>query len=422
MKIQLTPTELESLTHALPLWSMQFDYACILNSNHCASACDYDTYEIIAGVANKGAVTYSESNTLNLNNKWQLGYLGYENRNHLHGIISNKPTKSGFDSSFFFEPEFLITIKKGSSEVEVHGNLELSIQEIMSYPKDANTNTEVKLTARVTRENYIDTIEQIKENIIKGTFYELNYCMEFYQDEIEINPGLVFNKLLSISPTPFASFFKHNQQFLMCASPERFIKKTSRIIISQPIKGTIKRGKNKDDDEALKTKLKQSDKERAENIMIVDLMRNDLAQCALTGTVRVDELFGLYTFATVHQLISTVSATLVPEISLLEILDHTFPMGSMTGAPKREVMHFIAQIEPTARGLFSGSVGYVNPNNDFDFNVVIRSITYNQDNRYLSCHVGSAITYDADAAAEYEECLLKAETMFKALDTHNPNR
>ena len=201
----------------------------------------------------------------------------------------------------------------------------------------------------------------------------------------------------------------------MCASPERFLKKIKNTILSQPIKGTSKRGNNIKEDEEEKKALQLNEKERSENTMIVDLVRNDLSKICTEGSVMVKEYLKIYSFPQVHQMISTISGNLRENISFSEILSATFPMGSMTGAPKKRVMELIEQYEKTKRGLFSGTVGYINPGGDFDFNVVIRSILYNEENNYLSIQAGSAITFKSDPHKEYEECNIKIEAMRQAL-------
>ncbi|MBL7747847.1 MAG: chorismate-binding protein, partial [Chitinophagaceae bacterium] len=162
--------------------------------------------------------------------------------------------------------------------------------------------------------------------------------------------------------------------------------------------------------------LFHSAKDRSENVMVVDLVRNDLAKICTEGTVKVDELYGIYSFPQVHQMISTVSGELKQGISFADIIKATFPMGSMTGAPKKRVMELIEQYEQTRRGIFSGAVGYIAPNGDFDFNVVIRSIMYNAATRYLSYQAGSGITFYSDPEMEWEECLMKAAAIRKVLE------
>lgn len=244
----------------------------------------------------------------------------------------------------------------------------------------------------------------------------MNYCIEFFAENVLLEPFETYKKLIAVSPTPFSAYLAHENNYLMCASPERFLKKTGNTIYSQPIKGTIKRGKTEDEDLQLINELLNSEKERAENLMIVDLVRNDLAKSCKTGSIKVNELFGIYSFKQVHQMVSTVSGTLKNGISNAEIIKNAFPMGSMTGAPKVMAMQLIEQFETTKRGLYSGAVGYFAPNGDFDFNVVIRSLQYNSQLKYINTMVGSAITFDSIAEEEYNECLLKAKAMKQILN------
>ena len=253
------------------------------------------------------------------------------------------------------------------------------------------------------------------EHIHKGDMYEANFCMEFFAENAIINPLEKFQKLNKISKAPFSVFFKNNKQFLLSASPERYLKKAGDKIISQPIKGTSKRFSDMNQDEESKQNLENDAKERAENIMITDLVRNDLSHTAQKGSVKVMELCKIYSFLQVHQMISTVTSKLDPQYSPIDVLKTTFPMGSMTGAPKISVMKIIENLEETKRGLYSGAVGYFTPEGDFDFNVVIRSILYNQENKYVSFSVGSAITAQSVPEKEYEECLLKAKAMSEVL-------
>jgi para-aminobenzoate synthetase component 1 len=253
--------------------------------------------------------------------------------------------------------------------------------------------------------------------INKGDIYEANFCMEFFA-EGEINPISKFQRLNEISKPPFAVYFKNNKHFLLSASPERYLKKEGIKIISQPIKGTAKRFLDAKADEIAKQKLALDLKERSENIMITDLVRNDLSRTAQKGSVQVEELCGIYSFLQVHQMISTVTSLIDNQYSVIEVIKNSYPMGSMTGAPKISAMKIIEELEETKRGLYSGAVGYFTPNGDFDFNVVIRSILYNQENQYISFSVGSAITSLSVPENEYEECLLKANAMLNVLNSN----
>jgi para-aminobenzoate synthetase component 1 len=269
---------------------------------------------------------------------------------------------------------------------------------------------------RISREEYIRIIKQLQQHILRGDCYEINFCQEFFAEHVDIDPLQVYCSLSNTSPNPFAAFYKTGQQYLLCASPERYLKKEGERIFSQPIKGTSQRDLN-DVGEDVKSKehLYNSAKDRSENVMIVDLVRNDLSKICVEASVQVEELFGIYSFPQVHQMISTVSGQLRSDIHFIEAIKATFPMGSMTGAPKKRVMELIEQYELTRRGIFSGAVGYITPEGDFDFNVVIRSIMYNAASKYLSFQAGSAITFYSDPEKEYEECLLKAGAIKKVL-------
>ena len=236
----------------------------------------------------------------------------------------------------------------------------------------------------------------------------MNFCQEFFVENAALNPATLFHDLNALAQTPFAAFYKLNDTYIMCASPERFLKKSGQKLTSQPIKGTSKRGNTGGEDLDLKNELQNDPKNRSENVMIVDLVRNDLGKISETGTVKVNELFGIYSFPSVHQMISTIESTLKHDLPFTEALRQTFPMGSMTGAPKIRAMQLIEQYERTRRGVYSGAIGYITPTGDFDFNVVIRSILYNSMRQYASFQVGGAIIADSDAEKEYTECQIKA--------------
>jgi para-aminobenzoate synthetase component 1 len=289
------------------------------------------------------------------------------------------------------------------------------VKQIKNFVPNISQSEEIKLKQRVSKIEYQKNVKEIINHIHKGDIYEMNYCIEFFSDFASIDPVTTYKKLNNISPAPFSCFIKLYDKYLMSASPERFLAKNHENIISQPIKGTIKRGKTPDEDLELIKKLRNDPKEISENVMIVDLVRNDLSKNAEIGSVEVDELLEVYTYAQVHQLISTIKATIKTETSFFEAIKNCFPMGSMTGAPKVKAMKLIEKYESTKRGLYSGAVGYISPYRTFDFNVVIRSILYNKSNKYISFMVGSAITANSDPDKEYQECILKAEAMLQTL-------
>ena len=350
---------------------------------------------------------------------WLFGYLSYDVKNDVEDLHSNNFDGLHFPDLFFFQPKKLFLLKGNQLEVLY---LQLCDDEIESDLIDIENNCQLSIIncqlsiqQRISKESYIAKVNQMLEHIHRGDIYEANFCMEFYAENAIIEPVKIYQKLNAISKPPFAIFFKNNEQYLLCASPERYLRKEGNKVISQPIKGTAKRFSDLVLDENSKTELETNPKERSENIMIVDLVRNDLSHTAIKGSVEVEELCGIYTFEQVHQMISTVVSNVSTTTSPVEILRTTFPMGSMTGAPKISAMKIIEELEETKRGLYSGAVGYFSPENDFDFNVVIRSILYNAATNYVSFSVGSAITSQSNPEQEYEECLLKAKAMFEVL-------
>jgi para-aminobenzoate synthetase component I len=348
---------------------------------------------------------------------WLFGHLSYDLKNEIENLSSAHPDHIRFPDLFFFVPEVVLMLSEQELRIGVHGiNAEEIFTSIQStIPIKNKTLPGINLKSRFSRKDYIRTVKELQGHMLRGDCYEINFCQEFYAENTSITPLEIYRNLCNVSPNPFAAFYKIAQQYLVCASPERYLKKRGNKIYSQPMKGTAKREIAKLADKKEKEKLYSSKKERAENVIVVDMVRNDLSKVCKKSTVKVNELFGIYSFPQVHQMVSTISGTLAPGKSFAEIINATFPMGSMTGAPKKRVMELIEKYERTKRGLFSGSVGYITPGGDFDFNVVIRSILYNAATTYLSIQAGSAITFSSDAKKEFEECLLKIDAMRNVL-------
>ncbi|WP_119789630.1 anthranilate synthase component I family protein [Flavobacterium anhuiense] len=351
---------------------------------------------------------------------WLFGYLSYDLKNDIENLQSNNFDGLNFPDLFFFQPKKVFILKGYELEIQYlllcDDELEEDFKEILKIETETFvTLSGVEVQQRISKELYVERVNQMLHHIHIGDMYEANFCMEFYAENAVINPLEKFLKLNEISQAPFSVFFKNYKHYLLSASPERYLKKVGDKIISQPIKGTSKRFADLAEDEKSKNILATDAKERAENIMITDLVRNDLSHTAQKGSVVVEELCGIYSFLQVHQMISTVTSKLDSKFSAVDVLKTTFPMGSMTGAPKISVMEIVENLEETKRGLYSGAVGYFTPEGDFDFNVVIRSILYNQENKYVSFSVGSAITSLSVPEKEYEECLLKAKAMHEVL-------
>jgi para-aminobenzoate synthetase component 1 len=351
---------------------------------------------------------------------WLFGSLSYDLKNDVEQLQSNNYDGLDFPDVYFFQPKKLFLLKGNQLEIQYlnmcDDEVENDFDEINNFVLNSDvTSSAVVLQQRISKQSYLEKVSKLQEHIHHGDIYEANFCMEFFAENAVINPLEKFLKLNAISQAPFTVFFKNSKQFLLSASPERYLKKEGENLISQPIKGTAKRFSDPIEDEKSKNNLAQDPKERAENIMITDLVRNDLSRTAQKATVVVKELCGIYSFLQVHQMISTITSKIDPQYSAVDALRTTFPMGSMTGAPKLSAVKIIEELEETKRGLYSGAVGYFSPNGDFDFNVVIRSILYNQENRYVSFSVGSAITSLSIPESEYDECLLKAKAMLEVL-------
>lgn len=409
----------------------RFNYGILLRGTDLLNVSGTDIgsrYDLLVGLGSISVCNPNNTRFANLSeyqnlNDWSFGYFSYDLKNELEDLKSSNFDALEFPELFFFQPEIVFTVKSNVlsvyyfESVTSKDRIDALLQELMdcsNYTRTIPRNIIFK--SRYTKQEYLETIHQVKKHIARGDIYEMNLCQEFFAEDCSIEPAEVFNELYRVSPTPFAAFLKVDNKYLMSASPERYIRKEGDLIISQPIKGTAPRKSNAVDDEKVKLELSEDIKERAENVMIVDLVRNDLSKVATRGSVKVNELCGIYTFPQVHQMISTVTCKLQPNLSLIEPIKATFPMGSMTGAPKVSAMQLIEEFERTKRGLFSGAVGYFAPNGDFDFNVVIRSLLYNKENRYLSFTVGGAITFNSEPEKEYNECLLKAKAILTTLN------
>ncbi len=356
-------------------------------------------------------------------NSWLFGHLAYDLKNAVEHLSSSHTDRIGFPDLFFFEPEIMVRLSEKEMTIQADNPQQVFDQIHSQLPGSPSPPSPLVIQNRISREEYIHTIQQLRAHIRRGDCYEINFCQEFYAENTVIDPVSIYLKLSKVSPNPFSALYRLQEKWLVCASPERFLKRTGDRVLSQPIKGTSKRvAANEKEDQLNKEKLLHSAKDRSENVMVVDLVRNDLAKICEEGTVKVDELYGVYSFPQVHQMISTVSGQLKKNVSFTDIMQATFPMGSMTGAPKKRVMELIEQYEKVKRGIFSGAVGYISPGNkekdepeNFDFNVVIRSIMYNETSRYLSFQAGSGITFYSDPENEWEECQLKAEAIKQVL-------
>jgi para-aminobenzoate synthetase component 1 len=421
-----------NLHEKLLRWAQQYQTAIWLDSNK--HHLEHSNFDNILAIEEFTSIQTDAEHAFEKLKEYQtitqdylFGYLSYDVKNASENLTSTNVDDLGFAELFFFQPQKILFIKDNRVEFRYLSMVEDEIDtdfkaicDIVLKPKKTTiSNEEVEIRSRISKKDYLKKVDKILEYIHKGDIYEVNFCQEFYAENTSINPLDIYEDLNTISEAPFATFLKIDHQFLLCASPERYLKKEGRKIISQPIKGTAKRFKNRLEDQKIATALSKDTKERSENIMIVDLVRNDLSKSAKKGSVQVEELCKVSSFKQVHQMISTVVSEIKDDVHLVDVIKDTFPMGSMTGAPKISAMKIIESLEETKRGLYSGTVGYFTPNGNFDFNVVIRSILYDAEKKYLSFSVGSAVTAKSSPEKEYEECLLKAKAMQFVLTNSN---
>ena len=425
-KIPLQPGH--CIKEKLLQWSTQFREVVWLDSNtHNLQHSNYDAVLAVDAFTILQTDTFEAFDKLKeyqaLTKDWLFGYLSYDLKNDTEYLSSQNFDGLNFPELYFFQPKKVFLLKDNVLELQylnfVDDELEYDYKDILAEQiitdNPSNTEVDIKIKLRMTKDSYFEKFDTIHKHICRGDIYEVNFCQEFYVEHTEINPLKVYQKLNTISNSPFATFLKLEDKYILSASPERYLSKRGTTVVSQPIKGTAKRSENPEEDAQLKYNLEHDIKERSENIMIVDLVRNDLSKTATKGSVQVPELCKIYSFDQVHQMISTVTSEVEHTKSPVEIIRTTYPMGSMTGAPKVSAMKIIEELEETKRSVYSGAAGYFTPENDFDFNVIIRSILYNESNKYVSYSVGGAITAKANAEAEYQECLIKAKAMREAL-------
>ncbi len=421
--IEIAPKNVEQFKNQVCWASQEYGVSVVLDSNNFEIPDFIEKarqYDFVAGFDHIDQHYDSLGDLYDFHQKhkeWLLGYITYDVKNQVEKLVSNLPDRIELPDLYFFVPRFLILYDKNKWQVgylEQYDDEDAVIAFIETITDTLPYNEEmdpVKIVPQITHKEYLEAVEELLKHIQRGDIYEINFCMEFFAQNFLMNPQDVYERLKAISPTPFAAFMKYHDKFLLSASPERYFKKCGHNVVSQPIKGTSKREENPMMDKANKDYLVNSPKERAENIMITDLVRNDLSRIAQRGSVKVEELCHVYSFSQVHQMISTISAHLKDDLNWVDVIKGTFPMGSMTGAPKVNAMKLSEQYEKNKRGLYSGAVGYVTPEGDCDFNVVIRSVLYNQKKKAMSFMVGGAVTAQSEPQKEYDECMLKASAI-----------
>jgi len=348
------------------------------------------------------------------NSFWKFGFLSYNLKNEVEDLSSKNHNTFNIPNMFFFVPEFIIYKKSGKIFFESESSCidyNKVIEDIESIKIKKQKKINLNFLCSQKKSTYLDKVKQIQDCINRGEVYELNYCIEF-KTKLKICAEDFFLLTNKKCMAPFSCFFKFEDLKILSFSPERFLKKSNNKLISQPIKGTIKKSNNFIENLNLINTLRKSEKDISENIMIVDLVRNDLSVTAKKNSVKVEELCKVFTFNNINQMISTVTSEICQNITFDKVVTSTFPMGSMTGAPKIKSMQLIDKFEDFNRGIYSGTIGYIDSKNNFDFNVVIRTIIYDQKKYNLSFSVGSAITSESDPSREYDECIEKLKSVF----------
>ncbi|WP_445384901.1 anthranilate synthase component I family protein [Robiginitalea sp. IMCC44478] len=419
--------DLPGFKQKLLFWSAGYKVALWLDSNEHPDPLGRFEGMLAAGVKSELKSSaeggFEKLSTYRLTCKdWIFGLLGYDLKNDLENLHSARPDRLEFPDLYFFQPLKMVELNHGKAIFhycpEVAGEIEADFKAISEQETESATTNghPPRIQMGIYKDEYLQKVNRLLSHIYRGDIYEINFCQEFYAQDARLNPYLLFSSLNQKSRAPFSAMFRLENKFVICASPERYLCRRAQELFSQPMKGTAPRDTDAKTDHILATRLAEDGKERAENIMIADLVRNDLSKNALRGSVKVQRLCEVKTYAQVHQMITTIMARTTPQQDSVELLRDSFPMGSMTGAPKIAAMQLIENNEAFRRGAYSGSIGYFSPQGDFDFNVVIRTILYDRARQVLSFAVGSAITARSLPMQEYQECLLKAKAMREVLE------
>ena len=345
-------------------WANQCNICVILDNHQYTSAFQKTEYLVAAGAIQTFSTTPASlaalSRFIHEEADWLFGHINYDFKYANGPSVSPHYDPIGFPDIFFFQPETILQLTGNTLTIASSIQSPTVIWQELIQTKCGNDSTmqnNLHMQARISSEDYFAALEQLLQHIKRGDCYELNFCQEFFATDASIDPIATYQQLTKISPNPFAAFYKLEDKYVLCASPERFLQKKNNRLISQPIKGTYRRN--------------------TKDVVADDALREG--------------------------------------VDLFEQLTALVPMGSMTGAPKQKVMELIEKYEKTKRGIYSGAIGYISPEKDFDFNVVIRSILYNATNHYVSYLVGGGITAYSDPQKEYNECLLKAAAIKEVL-------
>jgi para-aminobenzoate synthetase component 1 len=393
------------------------DLFVLLDSAHIQSAAGRNKYKWICGLEGESIESsWKEMRHISASRMgdWSIFLLPYDCIYEMQEHDSAPQSWVPFTKPVHYFPEVILA-ETWEGEMRYWPDEEKAMDCVNSYPLEKRIikATDLSVQFNTSEADYKLMVEQIKRDIVAGAYYEANYTIEGRVEGIFNHPFKKFESLSSISPAPFSAFFQNPDRFLISSSPERFLGKYGTKLFTQPIKGTAPRFS--DTDMVGFDYLVNSEKERAEHVMIVDLVRNDLTKVCEPGTIKVPELMKIYAYTHIFQMVSTVEGQVSESADFLDLMNACFPMGSMTGAPKLEVIKTMNAYEDQSRGLYSGTIGYIDPDGDLDSSVIIRSLIGDKQQKRMAINVGGAITYDSDPDKEYEECMLKAQKMIEVL-------
>ena len=360
----------------------------------------------------------------NSKNKMWFGGLNYELCSNFENFNFSNKKYISLPLIFFSSYKLILEFNHKTQKLKAFTKNNEYINLVLNYKKNNKNNLAKiivdKIYSNFTDSTYIESIKSIKENIANGDFFQANLTRKFYGD-LNLAPNnlqsfLFFKELCKVSPANYSSYFAFDNNFIISSSPELFLKKSHDVIMSRPIKGSIQRGKDAIEDENLKNYLQNSPKELAENLMIVDLARNDFGRFCEIDNVKVNKLFSLNSYSTIHHLSSEISGKIAKNFSIFDAIKFCFPPASMTGAPKIKVIETLYEIEKIHRGIYSGALGYIG-NDELNLAVVIRTLIIS--NNKFEFQVGGGITFDSNEEEELDEIYVKAKAIAKILGIEN---
>lgn len=352
--------------------------------------------------------------------QWSYGQLSYGLKDHVERLGSRHAPRWSFPLLWWALPERVVEVVGDAAFLYCPASDEAEAKAwakkvISAPPESAPARLPDEWLRHTDRTAYMEALSRIQRHLLRGDIYELNYCTERTATLPELDPYASFTRLMAGSSASFPAFYRHLDQFALCASPERYLSFDGRLVRGEPMKGTRARSIDAREDARAAAALAADEKERSENVMAVDVMRNDLGRVAVPGSVQVPVLFGIRSHPGVHQMVSTIEARLADGMGPVQAVAASFPMASMTGAPKIRAMQLIDELEDMPRELFSGSLGFFDDRGRGDLNVMIRTVMYDAPTGHASLITGSAITVMSDHEKEYEECELKARSVLDPL-------